>query len=149
MFYEARVHELRPVNNAEEAANLIKTGNVQGHQVLQWTSHNTILYCVPDGGINNPYFAVAMLRQEPDQTFVEISSITADWIDCPDRLAYALDQTATEPPFKKTQLILDEPKGHEIAWFSCASCGESFKGNIKEQLLYDHDAGLGCCSNCK
>lgn len=72
MYYEARVHEIYEVQNAEHAAQLIKSGTMHSCQVPCWISADGVykMFAVPDGHIDNPLLELAILRKHIADTNV-------------------------------------------------------------------------------
>lgn len=156
MYYEARVHELREVQNAEKAAELIKSGRMHSYQVPCWISQDGLykIYAVPDGHIDDPFLELAILRKplsDENEPLKQVESITNGWIDTTDALAVYLQQAENSDIIMKSKvtLIVGKPKGDEHANFTCGCCGTWFTGNVQEQLKFDQDAGYGICGDCK
>lgn len=148
MYFEARIHALREVESRMQVALLIKEQKVPWYEVLAWAGEKYTFLCVADGHVENPFLEVAILRQEEDGTYYLIESITAGWIETPEKLELELAEAERANPIRKAQLIIGAPHGYEIAMFTCGCCGKRFKGNVKEQLKYDQDAGYGKCEEC-
>lgn len=155
MYYESRTHEIVEVTNALDAAIKIKDGTVQTYQVTKWPSQDGkyFMYAVPDGHIDNMMLELAILRQDSnaaDAPLQQVESITNGWIDNAQVLAYYLQEAESSDLLmqRNAQLIIGSPKGHETASFICGCCGNSFVGNVKEQLEFDQDAGYGICERC-
>ncbi|MCH5685469.1 hypothetical protein LWM68_15115 [Niabella sp. W65] len=156
MYYEARTHEIVEVTNAVEAAIKIKSGKIYTYQVMKWISRNGkfFMYAVPDGHLDNMLLELAILRQEINQNeprYQQIESITNGWIDDAYTLGKYLEESESSDFIMSTnaQLIIGRPKGHEMAWFTCGCCGNSFLGNVQEQIEFDQDAGYGICDSCQ
>jgi hypothetical protein len=149
MYFEARTHQLRPVRDAHEAAKIVKEGPQVWSEVLTWQGKTHEMLCVADGHLNNMFLEVAMLRKEPDGSYLQVESITAGWVNSTEHLAKLFLQAETALPVKRVQLIIGEPQGHEQAWFTCGCCGNDFKDSVKKQIAFDQDAGYGICPRCQ
>ena len=156
MYYEARIHEIIEVANAFDAAEKIKSEQIRTNQVMMWTSRDGqfLMYAVPDGHIDNMLLELAILRktiQKDDAPYQQVESITNGWINDAETLCKYMEEAELSDIIMKsyTQLIIGQPKGNEVAWFSCGCCGTSFKDNVLAQLAFNQDAGYGICPKCQ
>lgn len=97
------------------------------------------------------FFETALLVTDPDGKTYQVESITAGWIKTEGELANYFEKGVELPYFTKSEVnpIFGEPKGDEVAWFTCGCCGNGFKGNVARQLKFDQDSGYGICPKCE
>lgn len=155
MIYIAKVHEIRKVKDADDAAMRIKKHELFSFQVLAWISKDMRynMYVVPDGPIDDIFHDLAILRcrvGNRERLCEQVESIINGWIKDASELACKFHQAEviTSVILDNVMLVVDPPKDHDYAQFTCACCGERFKGNILEQLAYYQDDGYGLCSSC-
>ena len=155
MYYESRVHEVVETKDAFDAAMKIKNGTIRSYQVVAWLGQRSQyrFYAIPDGHIDNPMLELAILRKDICKSaspYQQVESITNGWIKSPEELGKYFTEAENSELLmvSDAQLIVDAPKGHEAANFTCGCCGAWFKGNVKDQLRFDQDAGYGICNNC-
>lgn len=152
MYYEARRHERRNVESAEEAARLIheEGTDLRDYQALVWLGENGHQFAaVADGHINNIWKEVAVIDLDES---VQIDSITFGWIGTLEEKQAALKACSSiEREFRmgKCRLPLDGSHEQSQAWFICTCCGEDFKSTIEKQSKYDQDVGYGWCPSCE
>lgn len=149
MFYEARTHELLPVSDAAAAARVIKTKEAKFYQIPTWEQDGVKIMavndCHPDG---SSFEETAVIKVMPDGSFYQIESITAAWCTEPELTDYFLKAITAPCSMGKANVIIGKPQGTEMAVFSCGCCGNSFKGNVRQQE-FDQDAGFGICPKCE
>jgi hypothetical protein len=156
MYYQSRVYVLVQAKNACDAARKIKSREIQTNEVLSWKSRNGEfqMYAVPDGHLDEMMCELAILRKPiaaDSINYQQIESITNAWIEGAHALGKCLEEAETSDLImqRNAQLIIDKPKGDEMASSTCGCCGAWFKGNVQEQLKFDQDAGYGLCDNCR
>lgn len=146
MFYEAIDHRTRTVESAIQAATLIHTGNVHSYDALVWEANDRRLCAVADGGLNNPWFEVAVIDLN---RMVQIESLTVGWMKTLDRkIEYFQKCETTNHSMGETQFPLDGNGESLPATFTCGCCGESFESSLAEQRVFDQDEGYGTCKSC-
>jgi hypothetical protein len=149
MFFQSKIHKVVKVNDATEAANKIKSGDVLDYHALNWQNENGDFYAVSDAHIDDSYFAETAVLMKENGLFFQLESITAAWIDSACKLAQYFKNAETDRQFKlKVDLIIDEAT-NQIAWFTCGCCGTGFKDSVKYQLDFDQGAGYGICKDCE
>lgn len=147
MHYETRIHTPREVANSLQAAQHIKSRTVACHEALTWVRDDGVkIFAVADC-IDNPFFEVAIIKQEEKNTFIQIESITAGWCDTPEVLAEYFENANEN--MGTAQLLINAPTENATAWYSCGCCGAGFKSNVKYQLQFDQDDGYGICTRCE
>lgn len=149
MYYESIKHVTRKVSGAAEAAEIIDSHDALSYEALVWEGGGRTLAAVADGGLNNPWAEVAVIRLDVDPP-VQIESITFAWIDGLDnKIAELKSCEITEFKMGRTSLPLDGAGEDRIAGFICGCCGEWFTSTIREQERFDQDEGYGICESCE
>lgn len=148
MFYESVSHTSRPVASAAEAATLIRCGSITSCQALIWqNSRGQRIAAVGDGGLDNPWFEVAVINLDANR---QIESITFGWInDLPTAIRYLEEcQDATPLGNRPANCPLDGEGESTPTSFTCGCCGTGFMSTIAEQRIHDQDEGYGYCPKC-
>jgi len=151
MYYEAIVHKLHPVASSDEAAKVIKSGNVNDWDAVSWKGSDGKNYiAVNDAHIDDSAFAETAVIRDDDGVFTQLESITVAWCKSPEEVGKYFKQVETQDfTMGKTQLIIGSPTDLQRANFICGCCGEWFKDFVKKQLTYDQDNGYGICPDCQ
>ncbi len=151
MYYESITHRSVPVADAAAAATLIRSGHAASFDALIWTnSSGQRIAAVADGGLDKPWFEVAVIALDADR---QIESITFGWIRS-DSQAIAALQAAENAPVhlhkSPAALPLDGAGEDDPTDFTCGCCGDVFESTIRQQRIWDQDEGYGigpCCAS--
>lgn len=145
MGFESIPHYSRPVASPEEAANLIKSGQV-GQDALIWELPEGRFAALRSGGLNNPWLEVAVVNLDTGE---QVESITAGWVDSVERLGQHFRDAANETVWSRpANFCLDNFGLDNIAVFECSSCGRHFRSTLRFQRDFDQDEGMGICPKC-
>lgn len=148
MYYQSISHITRKVSNAEEAAEIIHNHEAASFEALVWEGGGRTLAAVADGGLDNPWMEVAVIRLDVDPP-VQIESITFAWIDgLEHKIAELRSCESTDFKMGRTSLPLDGDGEDRPAGFTCGCCGEWFTSTVAEQRKFDQDEGYGICESC-
>lgn len=147
MYYESIQHRSRPVENAEVAAYLIKSGPLPSFEAPVWkNSRGQRIAAVDDGGLDDPWGEVAVINIDTDR---QLESITFPWCSAAEAAEYLKecedDAGLSDRP---ANLKLDGSGENIPSVFTCGCCGEGFKSTLTEQRPFDQDAGYGYCPRC-
>lgn len=148
MYYQSIRHITRKVSGAKEAAEIIHNKEAQSFDALVWASCGRTLAAVADGGLNDPWMEVAVIRIDFDPP-TKIDSITFGWMpDLASKVAALKSCETCEFKMGRTSLPLDGAGDDRITGFTCGCCGGWFTSTICEQERFDQDDGYGICEGC-
>jgi len=148
MYYEAIHHARRNVENAESAARLIhECIELHDYDAICWMSDNRTFCAVADGGLERPWFEVAVIDLD---NMIQIESITFGWCKSLREKILCLKKCETTHfRMGKTRFPLDGEGLDELAHFTCGCCGSWFESTPRLQRRFDQDAGHGICQQCE
>lgn len=147
MYYESIQHTGVEVDSAEAAGERIRTHDVTSNTALIWrNSRGERIAVVGDGGLDSPFFEVAVINLDLDR---QIESITFGWIK-PEEYGRELKDCEDDAPLsdRPARLPLDGSREDSPCAFTCSCCGEGFRSTINEQRRFDQDEGYGHCPSC-
>jgi hypothetical protein len=148
VYYESIPHTSFPVASATAAAHRIRTGQAASFHALIWrNSRQERIAAVADGGLDHPWFEVAVLNLDTQR---QLESITFGWIQ-QDALAAACLVSCQESPglsARPISLPMDGAGLDVPSQFDCSCCGEIFRSTIAEQQPHGLDEGHGYCPAC-
>jgi hypothetical protein len=147
MYYESVQHCSRPVENAEVAAYLIKSGRLMSSEAPVWkNSAGQRIAAVNDGGIDSPWFEVAVINLDTDR---QLDSITFGWCSAAEAAQYLIEAQDSKPLSDRSASLPIDGGGEDArTTFTCGCCGEGFTSTIAEQRIHDQDEGYGFCPSC-
>lgn len=144
MFYEAVVHELIKINTLSTLITALHQNKFDRYHVPYTTVNGIDVYFVSDTHIDDNTFGEVAILIKENEKWVQIESWTGKAIT-----EQGIIDTINDPPIKCiTNLIVNEPNISDYATFTCGCCGDSFYGNVRQQLTYGQDEGYGYCEEC-
>lgn len=149
MYFEAIAHKVREVKDCKEAAELIKSDEVNSWTALKWSNANGTFYAVGDLQFGD-FGETAFIRESEESTtgFFQTESITDAWCDLQKLKSIFKESEKSDAIRRTVDLIIGKPK-NQVAWFECGCCGKGFRDSVKRQSFFDQDAGFGICKDCE